>query len=382
MGRVAVAEGVEVASATSYEISFFYRRVRCRERIPLKPSPPNLKRVIRHRAAILASIENDDFDYCKTFPNSPRRFQFLSQPQGDTVNRFLETWLTGQKVVVKASTWDDYRKIVRFTLAPTVGKLPLVDLDRAAVRQMCVGFTAGNKRIANILSVLRLALNQGVQDNVIATNVLDGWSYTKAEVIKESDDEAVDVFTVAEQVAVFAKLKPKNVNWFRFAFWSGLRTSEQIALEWRDIDFAAGTIKIVRAETAAARRAGTGPEAPKTKRGRRTVKMLAQARQALMDQRQHTALAAGRVWHLNTDEAVREVWKLACEKAGVRYRNPYQTRHTYASMLLSAGENPVWVSTQLGHADLGMVNRVYGHFIPGTNPDAGAATEHRFAHGT
>jgi integrase len=47
----------------------------------------------------------------------------------------------------------------------------------------------------------------------------------------------------------------------------------------------------------------------------------------------------------------------------VRYRNPYQVRHTFASALLTAGANPWFVAQQLGHVDVQLVFRVYGKFI-------------------
>jgi integrase len=53
----------------------------------------------------------------------------------------------------------------------------------------------------------------------------------------------------------------------------------------------------------------------------------------------------------------------------VRYRNPYQTRHTYASTLLSANENPWWVAKQMGHVDVEMVFRHYGKWIPNKHGD-------------
>lgn len=372
MGRD--GSGVRVASEESIEITFAYRGVRCRERIPLEPTAPNLKRAARHRAAIQVAIENGTFDYAKTFPRSPRRLQFLAHPTlGHTVEKFLGEFLASQKGIVKASTLKDYRKIIDNQVAPSaLGPIPLAELDRAAIRKFCVGLTAGNKRIANILSVLRLALAQAVQDNALQVNVLDGWSYTKTERIRETDD--VDVFTAEEQTNVLAQLASRNRNWFQFAFWTGLRTSEMIALEWRDIDFAAGTIRVVRAETHAA----SEPEAPKTKSSRRSVKMLAPAREALLAQKEHTLMAGARVWHLNNDQAAREIWKLGCRKAGVRYRKPYQTRHTYASMMLTAGESPMWVAQQMGHSDWGMIRTVYGHFIPDSHPNAGRAAESMF----
>lgn len=56
-------------------------------------------------------------------------------------------------------------------------------------------------------------------------------------------------------------------------------------------------------------------------------------------------------------------WIPALKKAGVRYRNPYQTRHTYASMMLSAGENLAWVSNQMGHSDVLITARTYARWI-------------------
>jgi integrase len=51
----------------------------------------------------------------------------------------------------------------------------------------------------------------------------------------------------------------------------------------------------------------------------------------------------------------------------VKYRCPYQTRHTFASMMLSSGKNPMWVASQMGHADWGMIRKVYGRWISQSN---------------
>ena len=64
------------------------------------------------------------------------------------------------------------------------------------------------------------------------------------------------------------------------------------------------------------------------------------------------------------DQAIRKVvWTPALQRANVKYRTPYQTRHTFASMLLSRGENPLWVANQMGHKDWGMIRKTYGRWI-------------------
>jgi integrase len=120
-------------------------------------------------------------------------------------------------------------------------------------------------------------------------------------------------------------------------------------------------------------------KAPKTKAGRRTVQLLQPAIDALQAQREHTRLRGeevfmnprtGEPW-LHDGPIRKTAWQPALVRAEVRYRYPYQTRHTFASTLLSAGENPVWVASMMGHKDWAMIIKVYGRWIPSVAPDAG-----------
>lgn len=120
-------------------------------------------------------------------------------------------------------------------------------------------------------------------------------------------------------------------------------------------------------------------EQPKTLSGEREVKLFPPAIEALEDQKPRILLSRGRVFFnrrtnkpWETDGQIRKtVWTAALRKAGVPYRNPYQTRHTYASTLLSAGENPLWVAQQMGHKDWGMIRKRYGRWIPDVDTTAG-----------
>jgi integrase len=57
----------------------------------------------------------------------------------------------------------------------------------------------------------------------------------------------------------------------------------------------------------------------------------------------------------------------------IRHRDMYQTRHTFATLLLMGGVNPTYISRQLGHANTGMLFKVYGTWIEGA--DRGAEAE-------
>lgn len=375
MGGKRERTGVVAVSDSSIQISFTFKGVNCRERIKLQPSPANLKRAEQHRAAILHAIAQGTFDYAVTFPDSPRRFQFAeTKGAGYMLETWLETWVERQKKHIKSSTWDGYRKIVYHTIIPAIGRIHLDELKRSDIRNMCNKMaTATNKRLANIQSVLRTALQEALDEDLIEANPLYGWTYQRKEAPKPADD--IDPFSQEEQAAILEACRDRqHSNLFRFAFWTGMRTSELVALKWGDVDWLRGTVRVQRGRTQAAEEA----EDPKTRRSFRDVKLLDPARLALEDQKKLTYLADNEIFlNPNTgkpwggDLTIRTAWTTILKRAGVRYRRPYQTRHTYASMMLTAGESPIWVAGQMGHADTGMIYRTYGRWIPDAAPQAG-----------
>lgn len=375
MGREPVKYfGVRVASSSTIEIDFNYAGQRCRERIKQEPTPANLKKMSQFRGSIIQAIESGEFDYGVTFPNSKNAAKFAPMPKavGLTVATYLDTWLDEKKRKVKASTWDDYRKIVNSPLVPSLGGKMLVDLKRVDVKDMVKGMACSNKRIANILSVLRTALDDAVQDDLLDKNPIHDWSYVNSEAVKKESD--VDPFTAEEQTLILSGCDGQYRNLIAFAFWTGLRTSEFVALGWDDIDWQRGVICVTKALTAVSDEF----EDTKTRAGRREVKILTPTMQALVSQKAHTFLKGGEVFQnprtgerWSGDQAIRKVWASILRKVKVRYRRPYQTRHTYASMMLSAGEHPMWVAQQLGHSDWGMIRRIYGRYMQESAPDAG-----------
>lgn len=389
MGGEREWEGVRADSKSSILIYFNYQGVQCKERIRLKPSPANLKRAAQHRGAILDAIAKGTFNYAETFPNSPRRFKFSADKSaGLPVATYLEDWLNAQKDHLKASTWDDYSKIVFNTLIPEFGKIDLPELRRSHVQAWGKRQKAGNKRLANVQSVFRKALHDRLGEDDSFVNPLHGWKYSRNDLkktpVKEDDD--IDVFDAGEQKALLAVCEPQHRNLFQFAFWTGLRTSELCALTWGDIDWHSGYARVDKAKT----QVSNEIEGTKTKKGTRMVKLLPPALEALTAQKTYSFLAnaeiflnprTGKPW--KGDQPIRQgAWTHALRLAGLRYRNPYQTRHTYASMMLTAGEDLAWLAGQMGHSDLQMISRVYGQFIKSAVPDAGNKAVVMFAGAT
>lgn len=372
--------GVRAASATSIEISFYYEKERCRERIPWEPTPANLKKAQRFRQSVLQAIYEGRFEYRVTFPDSKRAADFAEQP-GDVelIGTYMDNWLDRKKKHIKASTYDGYR-ITKNLIVKRFAKVALSDLKWKDVRDWLDTMKCVNKTLANRQSILRAALDDAVVDELIAINPMFGRTYSIPEAPKEVDD--VDPFTADEQALILKSCtEPAERNLFKFAFWTGLRTSELAAVRWSDVDWVRGVIRISRAWTTTAKE----PEDVKTKAGRREVKLLAPALESLEAQKPLTLLADGYIFlNPRTGEPWRgkvpiwTAWGRAVKKSKVAYRKPYQTRHTYASMMLSAGEHPMWVAKQMGHSNWVITARIYARWMPSADAEAGGKAVAKF----
>lgn len=350
-------------------IDFYYLGIRCRETLKLLPSKPNILFAQRLKSTIQHEIAIGTFEYSKHFPNSKNAL-LGSKSSNKTVAQALDEYIQSARRTCAMSTWKNYRSAVEFHLKPTFGHIRLADMTSNEVKKWIGSLTISNKRINNVLIPLRTILNDAFADGVIERNPI--LRVTNLVVRTEEPQP----FTPDEVTAICKALPEQGKNLILFALWTGLRTSELIALEWRDIDWIKGLVRVRRACV------NKITKQPKTKSGERDVLLFPPALEALMNQKPFSLLVDGRVFHnprtnkpWETDGQIRKtMWQPALKKAGVLYRIPYQTRHTYASTLLSLGENPMWVAQQMGHKDWGMIRKRYGRWIPEVDNTAGSKT--------
>lgn len=361
MGR---GPGVRAASKSSLQVDFRYKGIRCRERISLPPTPANRKYVQRLKATIEHEIATGTFDYAHHFPNSPRARRVGGRDASTPLRDALLSYCEGLANQLQPETVDEYRHDAEIIAGGLKGKT-LKSVTRAEIRQWISTLNLSKKRIDNLLIPLRGTLNQAVEDEIIEASPLAGFKVKRIETKRK---EVIDPFT-PEEIRALARADLGYL--WEFWAWSGLRSGEIIGLQWSDLGSDRRSVAIRRAV-----RVGR-EKVPKTSSGNRIVELLPAARRALSGIKPSPDEPhifrnpnTGQRWH--EDRALARAFRKACTAVGVRYRYPYQLRHTFATWALSSGENPKWAATQMGHKDMITFFRVYAKWMGTLDPQAGS----------
>ncbi len=352
------------------QIAFSFQGAECRELLP----PGNItKSAIQYasglRLEILRKIEDGEFRYSDYFPDSPRAKTLASNGRkliGDMLDAQLEIYERQVKAgQISPSTLDGYRKAIKSERMAYWRQKTLQEATPSALRAWIGGMEDITAKFArNLLTPLRSVFEDALNDELITFDPFDRISLTKLlKQTSKSSEYEVDPFDADERAKIIAAARPDEWPTVQFWFETGLRPGELQALRWDKVR--PGSVRIDVNQVAKTEKG------PKTEAGVRDVDLSVDASKALEAQRVISGGAGGHVW-LNprtgkpwtTDAQIRKtLWVPLLERSGVRYRNPYQARHTYASALLTAGANPWYVAQQLGHVDVQMVFKIYGKFI-------------------
>ena len=299
-----------------------------------------------------------------------------------------DQWVEEMRSGWKRSTLQQYEQVLKSQLRPAFGDLRVTAVTESPARQLVTKLQDGGmgpRRINLVLLVLKQILRAARRRRLLREDPL-----VAVKLLREPRTE-VDPLAPDE---VDALLKACPAWWrpyFTVAFWTGARPNELAALKWGDVDVNGGRFRI---------RAGRyrGVEGtPKTAGSVRDVDMLPPVVEALRAQRAQQAaqrlrqgqgalepgkdhVFTGRTGgFLNPTYMRDKIWYKTLERAQLRRRTVYQTRHSFASNALAAGESPSWVAAQLGHATAEMLFKVYARFIPNRTRRDGSALLVRMA---
>lgn len=158
---------------------------------------------------------------------------------------------------------------------------------------------------------------------------------------------------------------------------TGLRRGELLGLEWRDIDFEAKTIQVLRTSQYLPGR-GIFTETPKTKASKRIIAVSDQVLKLLQEQLLWQQLQAQRLkatWTnngrvivsetgepMNPDRLTQWFGKFI-RRTDLPQIHLHSLRHTYASLCIANGVPLTAVAAQLGHSNVATTATIYAHAI-------------------
>ena len=205
--------------------------------------------------------------------------------------------------------------------------------------------------------------------------------------VEETEIEILEPDQIAD---VLGKLEGHNLfPIVATALLTGLRRGELLGLQWGDVDLDAGALRVERSleET----RAGLRLKPPKTKRGRRNLKLPVEAIAVLRAHKLRQLELRVELGQGKPDatafvfcdvelkplkpHTISRAWRRAVAAKGFPSVTFHALRHTHASVLIRAGVDILTISRRLGHSKAAITLDVYGHLIEGADAAAAKAIE-------
>jgi len=282
----------------------------------------------------------------------------ISEGDATPFSLYAAAWLERKKATLARSTYVDYRSIWKKYVLPHFGNIPICRVTRLDVEAFLDNLPdISAKRKNNIMVPLKCLFGDASRRGEI--------DEPPTEYIRRLKEikPLIDPFSFREMKLLLEHVDPHYRAYFTTALLTGMRPSEMIALKWINVDFEMRCITIREGRVLGIE----GP--PKTTSSYRDIDMLEPLFEALRKHQQEARPGATYVFSgkygrpLEVNNLRKRVWYPAIAAAGLRRRTMYQTRHTFASLMLSHGEDPLWVARMLGHTSLDMIFKHYGKFI-------------------
>jgi integrase len=223
--------------------------------------------------------------------------------------------------------------------------------------------------VRQIYTILRAILADAKLDGLVADNAVTRVPRPR---VARTEAKHLDAAAVTALLAAAEKLRYRPVLVLIAA--TGLRRGEALALRWRDMDLAGGTLKVAGTLSRVGGRLETSE--PKTARSRRTVP-LSPAVVSLLKTIKATQAAerlhAGEQWtdtglvfttEFGTPVEPRNILRtieLAAAKAGIAGIGVHTLGHSAATAWLDAGVHIKAVADLLGHSSISITGDIYGH---------------------
>ena len=304
------------------------------------------------------------------------------------LGEYLEDWLENvHKDKLRISAYVKYRKLIRYII-PELGDIWLQKLMPEQVRQFYtkMGKEGGaqkqglsTKTVHEIHGVLHLALENAVRWGYLARNVCD--LVDPPSIVSREPTP----LTLEQAQALLKSIREYRLEvLLTVAVVTGMRRGELLALRWSNVDFDRKTLLVLHTVDYIPKY-GYVENEPKTKSGKRSISLPAFLVDVLKDQRKkllERQLKLGEAWE-NRDLVfpdlhggyfnpgyLDKLFARLLREAGVPHMHFHDLRHSAATILLAMGVNIKVIQELLGHSDIAITLRVYGHLLPSMQAEA------------
>ena len=300
-----------------------------------------------------------------------------------TLEEFVPLSLKMNEDTADSHTIKSYEGMLRKHILPIYGDKKIDEISVADVRiwqqSLYQRKKLSYKTIKNLRAAWSSVFRYAIEYGYVSVNpVLSVKLPSKKKFVKFDEsgrmtdlkgreiEEDIDPFTLDEVMKLIENAEGQFANILTVLFFTGMRLGELVALCWKDIDWHASTIRIRRSR----KRNG---DLGLTKNGKsREIDILGPVAKALKKQYKLTGLQNGFVFlnqygerYKDYDVLREHFWRGLLRKTGLAYRTLYQTRHTFASIMLQHGEDLAWISQRmLGHSEISTTLRFYSKYIP------------------
>lgn len=289
--------------------------------------------------------------------------------ESPTFHEFASEWLEMKEPEVAPKTAAGYRWALERHLLPVFARYPLdqirvADIDRyksAKLRERALGNAQINKTTKLMAQILDRAMEYGALPE--GRNVARG----KGRRLREPKPERV--WVEPEKLLSLLHTASRQMRPLLATLaGAGLRPNEALALDWRDVNLATGTIRVGRAKTdAGSFRAVDLPGGLVDE----LATWRAQSPRPVAGDPVFVNREARRQTLRNVDKTIKTAVRHANERLsglGIEPMShkvtPYSLRRTYASVRYALGDDPVYIAEQIGHDDSGELSaRVYARAV-------------------
>jgi len=277
----------------------------------------------------------------------------------DMFAQFAKQSMKSNTYAIKETTATYYEHMFSKHISPYFKHYRLDEIRPSDVRvwQSKLLETLSPRTTKNIRNLLGKILEDAVMDEIIEKN-----SVRLVKAPRHEQEKEIIPFTMAEVKTLISNANKWTKSFITVAFFTGMRTGELLALKWEDIDFNSKKIMIRR--TIRHGIVGT----PKTGKSR-TIDMLDVVHEALKEKYKENGLKDEFIFtsqkgtpYVESSAVTTTYWKPLLKRCGMAYKIMYNTRHTFATLMLLNGEDVLWVSKMLGHSDISTTMKYYIKF--------------------